>query len=376
MPTADDLFRRLRRYPDVEAPNLVAVDAADRLILDEAAEAAAGPGTIAVIGDHYGALTLGVIWLHGAHEVRVHQDLLTGERALERNARAAALSESYRSCPLGRTLLADASVVLLQLPRSLSELAEIAEAVARYASPEVVIYAGGRNKHMSVAMNEVLARSFASVQATLGRQKSRVLIARQPRTPPAVPTFPLTEHLDELSLDVVAHGAAFAGTKLDIGTRFLLQYLPRMNPRAIAAVDLGCGTGILAVMLARARPELDVLATDQSAAAVASAGETARANGVGDRVTTLRDDAMASLPDRSRDLILCNPPFHVGAAIHTGAALRMFGEAGRVLRPGGELWTVYNSHLGYRGALERLVGPTDVVGRHPKFTVTRSTRAS
>src|SRR5574340_662195 len=185
MPTADDLFRRLRRYPDVEAPNLVAVDAADRLILDEAAEAAAGPGTIAVIGDHYGALTLGVIWLHGAHEVRVHQDLLTGERALERNARAAALSESYRSCPLGRTLLADASVVLLQLPRSLSELAEIAEAVARYASPEVVIYAGGRNKHMSVAMNEVLARSFASVQATLGRQKSRVLIARQPRTPPA-----------------------------------------------------------------------------------------------------------------------------------------------------------------------------------------------
>lgn len=43
----DELFGRLRRLPDVEAPNLVAVDAADRLILDEAdaalAAAPAGP---------------------------------------------------------------------------------------------------------------------------------------------------------------------------------------------------------------------------------------------------------------------------------------------------------------------------------------------
>ena len=33
-PVAD--FDRLRRWPDVEAPNLFAVDASDRLILDEA----------------------------------------------------------------------------------------------------------------------------------------------------------------------------------------------------------------------------------------------------------------------------------------------------------------------------------------------------
>jgi 16S rRNA (guanine1207-N2)-methyltransferase len=45
-----------------------------------------------------------------------------------------------------------------------------------------------------------------------------------------------------------------------------------------------------------------------------------------------------------------------------------------VLRPGGELWTVYNSHLNYRGVVERFVGMTDVVGRNRKFTVTRSVR--
>ncbi len=61
--------------------------------------------------------------------------------------------------------------------------------------------------------------------------------------------------------------------------------------------------------------------------------------------------------------------------MHTGSAGKMFDAAGRVLRTGGELWTVYNSHLGYKRALERAVGRTEEVGRNPKFTVTRSVRA-
>ncbi|MEW1735574.1 methyltransferase [Nocardia beijingensis] len=375
MGNVEDVLGRLRRYPDVEALNLYAVDAADRLILDVAADAlaTADSGKVAIIGDAYGALTLGAIAGHDLRDVRVHQDLLTGELALANNARAAGLSDRYTAHPLGPNLLRDARVVLLRLPRMLAGLAEIADAIARYADPAVEVFAGGRDKYLTKSMNDVLAQSFSEVRASRGRQKSRTLLVAGPK-PVADRPFPVRDRLEELGLDVVAHGAAFSGARLDIGTRFLLEHLKLMKPDARDAIDLGCGTGILAVALATARPGIKVIATDQSAAAVASARATTEANGVADRVCVVRDDAMSSAADNSADLVLCNPPFHIGAAVHTGSAIKMFAETGRVLRPGGELWTVYNSHLNYRAVVERMVGRTDVMGRNRKFTVTRSVR--
>ncbi|RNL53870.1 class I SAM-dependent methyltransferase [Arthrobacter oryzae] len=371
----DALFPQLRRFPDVEAANLQAWDATDRLLLDSAAEFLGPDSRPAVVGDRYGALTLGAITAGAPAPVRVHQDLITGELALRNNARTVGTGGGFEQLPLGSALLAGATVVLIQLPRSLAELEEIADAVARHAAPTVTVLAGGRVKHMSLGMNAVLARYFGDVQPQLARQKSRIVIARKPLpVSPATP-FPITSANAALGLRICAHGAVFAGTDLDIGTRFLLEFLPQM-PDAAHAVDLGCGTGILAAMYARSRPGSRVTATDRSAAAVDSARATAAANGLGDRIDVVQDDAMGSLPDSSADLILLNPPFHLESAVHSGAGLKLFEAAGRVLAPGGELWTVFNSHLQYRPALERLVGPTREIGRNPKFTVTASTRRS
>jgi 16S rRNA (guanine1207-N2)-methyltransferase len=375
-PAADvvNVLTQLRREPDVEAPELVAVDATDRLLLDEAAGllAVAGPGEAAVVDDSYGALTLGAV-VAGARDVRVAQDLLVGELALARNAERTGLTGTYRSLPLGRALARGARVVLAKAPRSLDALRELTEVVAAFAAPDVTLLVGGRVKHMTLAMNDVLGSGFTTVHATLARQKSRVLVARGPR-PGIRPTFPRCQEHPDLRLTVCAHGAAFAGTRVDVGTRVLLRALPRTAADARTALDLGCGTGVLATALARARPELVVLASDQSAAAVASAGATAAANGVAERVRVSRDDAASTVADASADLVVCNPPFHLGAAVVTGAADRLFAAAGRVLRPGGELWTVYNNRLPHRSALRRLVGPTQVVAADRRFTVTVSTR--
>lgn len=371
-----DLLGRLRRYPDVEAPNLQAWDATDALLLERAADLLTPDSDVAVIGDRYGALTLGLLSGMASPvpaRVRVHQDLVTGERALRNNAAALGVDTAFEQLPLGAALLGGADLVLLQLPKTLAELEEISDAVARHAPPGAVLLAGGRVKHMSLGMNAVLGRYFEAVQPQLARQKSRLLVASGPKPAEPDPQFPVTEHNIELDLDICAHGAVFAGTRLDIGTRFLLEFLPEI-PAVKSAVDLGCGTGILAAMYARSHPETAVIATDQSAAAVASADATAKANGLGGQITVLQDDAMSSLPAGSAGLILLNPPFHLGASVHAGAGIKMFEAAARVLAPGGELWTVFNSHLHYLPALEKLVGPTRVRGRNPKFTVAVSVK--
>ncbi|WP_427383467.1 class I SAM-dependent methyltransferase [Janibacter sp. G56] len=369
-----DIAPRLGRRPDIEAPSLLAHDATDRLVLAEAEGLGLGaapgqlPADVVVIGDRHGALTLAAL-AGGVDHVRVHQDELTGELALAANAETLGLT-GFTHHPLGADLLAGARLVLLQLPRSLDALDEIAAHVAAHAHPEVRVVAGGRLKHMSRTMNDVLARHFARIDVSLAQQKSRVLHAAEP-LPTSTLDWPRTERHGDLA--VVAHGGVFAGTGLDIGTRHLLTFEPQMRA-ADTAIDLGCGSGVLATSLALARPDSRVIATDQSSAAVASATATAAANGVGERVRVVRDNGLASQPDASADLIVLNPPFHAGAAVAPDIAPRLFEHAARVLRPGGELWCVYNSHLDHKGALAKIVGRTRQAGRNAKFTVTVSTR--
>jgi 16S rRNA (guanine1207-N2)-methyltransferase len=367
----------LRRFPDVEAENLFATDAADRLLLDEAAPFLenAGDGEVVVIGDNYGALTLGAISRFGITGVRVHQDRVTSEHALDYNSEDLGI-DGYSHHTLDSELVRGARVVLLRLPRSLEALEEIAGIIAASAADDVVVLAGNRIKYLATAMNDVLKAHFGRLDVSPARQKARVLRAREPQRPVDATDsgFPRREFNADLGIWVCAHGGAFAGTKLDIGTRFLLESLDQAKPDAETAIDLGSGTGILATVLATRRPELKIIATDQSWAAVASTEATLEANGVADRVTAVRDNGLYQQEDESVDLILLNPPFHIEGTVHLGEALKLFEDAGRVLRPGGELWTVFNSHLGYRSTLSAVVGPTRQVARNAKFSVMVSTK--
>src|SRR3712207_3962411 len=182
-------FLRMRRPPRSTLFPYTALFRS-RLLLDEAAEllAATGPGEVAVVDDSYGALTLGAV-AAGARDVRVHQDLLVGELALARNAERTGLTGTYRLLPLGPGLADGVGLVLAKAPKSLDALRELTEVVASAAAPDVTLLVGGRVKHMTHAMNDVLGLGFTEVHATLARQKSRVLVARGPR-PGVASSFP------------------------------------------------------------------------------------------------------------------------------------------------------------------------------------------
>jgi ribosomal protein L3 glutamine methyltransferase len=75
------------------------------------------------------------------------------------------------------------------------------------------------------------------------------------------------------------------------------------------AVDVGTGSGCLAVVLARYWPEVRVDALDISPEAVALAQRNAQAHNVADRVRCLQSDLLDAVSGRRYDLILANPPY-------------------------------------------------------------------
>jgi release factor glutamine methyltransferase len=103
-------------------------------------------------------------------------------------------------------------------------------------------------------------------------------------TPATLIPRPETELLVELALARLPHDGA-----------------PRV-------VDLGTGSGAIALAIARECPHARVLATDASAAALAVAQRNAQANRLGN-VDFVRSDWFAALAGERFDLIVSNPPY-------------------------------------------------------------------
>jgi release factor glutamine methyltransferase len=78
----------------------------------------------------------------------------------------------------------------------------------------------------------------------------------------------------------------------------------------IQIADVGAGSGILAVTLAKRLPSSRVTAIDVSPAALAIAKRNAERHGVADRIEWFESDVFSDVPeDRRFDIIVSNPPY-------------------------------------------------------------------
>ncbi len=84
-----------------------------------------------------------------------------------------------------------------------------------------------------------------------------------------------------------------------------LQRIPRHAPSRV--LDLATGSGCVAILIAKHRPDAQVTGTDASDAALALAGENAARHGV--NVAFAKSDWFAALADRRFDVIVANPPY-------------------------------------------------------------------
>ncbi|WP_066525989.1 class I SAM-dependent methyltransferase [Corynebacterium bouchesdurhonense] len=245
------------------------------------------------------------------------------------------------------------AIAVGEMPKSLARLDYLARSIAGAGYADVRVVLGGNNKHLSRGMNAVLGESFEDVAASLGRGKFRCLVASGPREVSYEPAQ---------GDGLVGVGGVFSGAKPDRGGELLRSCLPPA-PELGRFLDLGCGNGSVSRGLVAGGAAL-VAATDSDADAVLSA----RAIGL----DATWDDAGSHLPDASFDTIALNPPFHDGTAVDATLVQHLLDASARLLAPGGELYLVHNSHLRYRGEVERRFSSVQQVERDKTFTVLRA----
>ena len=107
-------------------------------------------------------------------------------------------------------------------------------------------------------------------------------------------------------------------------------------PPAPRILDVGTGSGCIAVTLALERPAARVVASDRSPAALAVAAGNVRRHRVGDRVALVAADLFAGLDLGRFDLVVSNPPYvDPGEAGELSPEVVDFEPAGALFPAGG-----------------------------------------
>ena len=147
--------------------------------------------------------------------------------------------------------------------------------------------------------------------------------------------------------------------------------LKRVEPDA-RIVDVGTGSGAIAVALAHTLPRSQVTAVDLSAAALEVARRNAGRHGVIDRIQFLQSDLLAAIDQANFDVVVSNPPYVADgevlepqvsnyephSALYAGPTglevyERLIPQARKVLKPNG--WLMFEIGYGQSSELLRLL---------------------
>ena len=373
-PDLNDHAESLRRYPPSRDQSLRAWDAADEYILRHLASNTRAPmaGRTLVVNDSFGALAVAL----ADSPLTWWNDSFLAGKALAQNMAANGRQEAgITVVPADETPSGKFESIIIKIPKSIDLFEDMLLRMRPMLHSGTELIAGGMIKHTPARAYRLLEKIIGPTRTGLGWKKARLAFAefdQDKDLPPGAEA--LVYDLPDLDLTLTNRPGVFARKGLDPGTRLLLAHLPATD-QPLRVADLGCGNGILALAIARQCPEVSILAVDESYLAVASARENIQRAGLSRRDILFEvGDGLEETETGSLDLVVCNPPFHQAQAVGDHLAWRMFEQAKRALKPGGELRMVGNRHLGYHVKLKRMFGNCGVLASDRKFVVLSSRR--
>jgi release factor glutamine methyltransferase len=155
-----------------------------------------------------------------------------------------------------------------------------------------------------------LYTSFADPAGDELRARFRELVRRRAE---GAPVAYLVGHREFYSLDFLVTPDVLIPrpeTELLVLTALELLKAPAVASPTVRVADVGTGSGIIAITIARQAPHARVAALDISSAALAVARQNAERLGVSDRVELVESDLFAAVPVDARfELIVSNPPY-------------------------------------------------------------------
>jgi 16S rRNA (guanine1207-N2)-methyltransferase len=293
----------------------------------------------------------------------------------------ATVASGHGSAPFPAGLRAD--VVAIRIPtEKLALLQLLADAFGILRVGGQCCIAGATNEGIKSAAT-VLKAMFgnATVLATEGGCRAVMAVKRAPT--PADTTVIATaylQHDDFHPIDVELRGqpvqlfsrpGVFSWEHLDEATAILADVM-RIAP-GDDVLDLGCGSGPLGLTAARLSGTGQVCLVDVDSEAVRCAARAVQVAGV-TNAGVLPSDVAAAVRDRRFDVVVSNPPFHVGKATDLDVPAQFILDAHAVLTPGGSLQLVANRTLPYERLVQECFGNLTTLHDGPRFKVLSARR--
>lgn len=144
--------------------------------------------------------------------------------------------------------------------------------------------------------------------------------------------------LPDMQLSLTTDRGVFGYDRVDSGTKLLLLQAPSPSPSG-NLLDIGCGTGAIALTMARRSPTATVWAVDVNERARNLCRDNAERNGIGNVTVCAPDDVPA---DVTFETIWSNPAIRIGKPALHAMLLRWFGQ----LSPSATAVLVVHKHLG------------------------------
>lgn len=168
--------------------------------------------------------------------------------------------------------------------------------------------------------------------------------------------------LDDVTVNTLP--GVFSSDALDNGSQLLLSTFD--TPPEGEVLDIGCGAGVLATILAKHSNGLSITLSDVNAAALASSHKTLESNKL--QGTVVASNVYSDIQGRF-DLIISNPPFHDGLNTSLQAAESLIKDSVKHLKSGGELRLVANAFLPYPEWLDKTFGSHQILAQTGRFKV-------